>query len=268
MQNLKKSVVGAIEKASRDLLDAVNASDAERVARLWSDDGVLMPPHRERVEGRESIRSYFARLFSASRLRYQFTSSRAWFAPDTAWQQVDYTAEIVPIAGGHVRSDRGQGLHLFRRATTGSWLLAVDIWNSHQPFAVPGSSPRSMTLTVLPGRFAIHRGAPDMPAPPVDGEPLFLSISRTPNELSIVAAETITLDGFQSDGGWRCVQVLGPLAFGEVGILASLATTLAAAGVSIFAVSTYDTDYLLIKDSAFDRAADALKAAGHHIRAA
>ena len=123
-----------------------------------------------------------------------------------------------------------------------------------------------MTLTVLPGLFAIHRGAPDMTVPPVNGAPLFLSISRTPNELSVVAADTTILDGFERDAGWRCVQVLGPLAFGEVGILASLATTLAAAGVSIFSVSTYDTDYLLIKDSALDRAADALKAAGHHIR--
>ena len=63
--------------------------------------------------------------------------------------------------------------------------------------------------------------------------------------------------------GWRCLQVAGPLDFALTGVLASLAQPLAAAGVSIFAISTYDTDYLLVPDEALDASLAALRSAGH-----
>ena len=63
----------------------------------------------------------------------------------------------------------------------------------------------------------------------------------------------------------RCMKVIGPLSFSEIGILADLSTALAAAGVPIVAISTYDTDYLLIKDSVLSRAVEALVAAGHNV---
>ena len=66
--------------------------------------------------------------------------------------------------------------------------------------------------------------------------------------------------------GWRALAVAGPLDFGLTGILASLASPLAAAGVSIFAISTYDTDYVLVREQALAVAIDALRAAGHDVR--
>ena len=62
---------------------------------------------------------------------------------------------------------------------------------------------------------------------------------------------------------WRCLKVKGPLDFALTGILASLANPLARAGISIFAVSTFDTDYLLVKEGDLERAAEALSIAGH-----
>jgi hypothetical protein len=67
------------------------------------------------------------------------------------------------------------------------------------------------------------------------------------------------------EGGWRALKVAGPLDFELVGILASLAVPLARSGVSIFAVSTYNTDYVLVKASLLDRAARTLREHGHEI---
>ena len=255
----------AVESASNELVEAVNASDLERVVSLWTEDATLLPPHHPKVEGRESIRAYFGRLFSVMRLQFQFTSSRVWLAEGSAWQLVDYSAEVTPLAGGAVQSDRGKGLHVFRRQPSGSWLLALDIWNSDVAPAAMATPRRSLRLAVLPGSFAMNRAAPETPVPSVVGTLIFISITRTSEELAIAAPEEVVLDGFARDVGWRCMKVIGPLAFGEIGILADLSTALAAAGVPIAAISTYDTDYLLIKDSMLSRAVDALVAAGHRV---
>ena len=73
--------------------------------------------------------------------------------------------------------------------------------------------------------------------------------------------------GATVERGWRALGVLGPLDFGLTGILASIAAPLAAAGVSIFAISTYDTDYVLVRETALATAVDALRAAGHELSA-
>ena len=72
-------------------------------------------------------------------------------------------------------------------------------------------------------------------------------------------------EGYEVETEWNCVRVEGPLDFALIGILASLASQLAEAGVSIFAVSTYDTDYILIKTKDFPTAIDTLKKAGHRV---
>ncbi len=71
--------------------------------------------------------------------------------------------------------------------------------------------------------------------------------------------------GVKSERGWRCLKVRGPLDFGLTGILASLVTPLAEAGISVFAISTYDTDYLMVKQDTFETTISTLKSAGHHI---
>ena len=93
----------------------------------------------------------------------------------------------------------------------------------------------------------------------------FFSITRTPGELSVVAEHARIPSGMPADGGWCALQVEGPLPLSAVGILHSISGPLAGAGISIFAVSTHDTDYLLVKVEAMERAVRALSAAGHTV---
>jgi hypothetical protein len=124
---------------------------------------------------------------------------------------------------------------------------------------------RALRLEVVPGAFAVCRlGAQDPPPAWAEQGPV-ASITRTDAELSVVCAEEGVPAGVQAERGWRCLRVKGPLGFGMTGILASLASPLAGSGVSIFVVSTYDTDYLLVQDRDLDRAVFALERAGHSV---
>lgn len=93
----------------------------------------------------------------------------------------------------------------------------------------------------------------------------FTSITRTGNELSIVCEEKNIPGEVKCEKGWRCLKVLGPLDFALTGILASLASPLAEAGVSIFAISTFDTDYLLVKEDVLDKTKQVLSSKGHAV---
>ncbi len=119
-------------------------------------------------------------------------------------------------------------------------------------------------LRLLSDRFAVCRLAADDEIPQQLESSTFLSVTRTPTELSIVCSEAPDPPG-RVEPGWRCLVVDGTLEFDQVGILASLAQPLATSGVSIFVISTYDTDYLLVKEEKLEVALDALRAAGHHI---
>lgn len=119
-------------------------------------------------------------------------------------------------------------------------------------------------MRLLADRFAVCRLAPEDEVPAGLDNSTLLSITRTPSELSIVCRELPDLPG-RVEAGWRCLVVEGTLEFHQVGILASLAHPLAAAGVSIFVVSTYDTDYLLVKQYKLEMALAALTRAGHTI---
>jgi hypothetical protein len=90
-------------------------------------------------------------------------------------------------------------------------------------------------------------------------------VTRTPDELSIVCAAGAVPDGSRSERGWRALRVAGPLDFSLTGVLVSLLAPLADAAVPAFAVSTHDTDYLLVKEESLARAADALRRAGHRL---
>lgn len=122
-----------------------------------------------------------------------------------------------------------------------------------------------LTLILLPERFAVCRLAPDAPIPPLPLRASLVAMTLTAEELSLVLPETATPEGVKVEGGWRALRVAGVLDFSLTGVLASLAAPLAQAGVSIFAISTYDTDYLLIPESSLAVALDALRAAGHTI---
>jgi uncharacterized protein len=92
-----------------------------------------------------------------------------------------------------------------------------------------------------------------------------LSVTRTALELSLVCEETMVPESAHAEHNRRLLQIEGTLAFALTGVLASVAAPLAAAEISIFAVSTYDTDYLLISEKDLQRAMQVLEAAGHTI---
>lgn len=113
-----------------------------------------------------------------------------------------------------------------------------------------------MLLQELPGTYSVCRLGPDAPAPS-----RFFSVTRTAEELSVVCHKEDIPAGARADHGWRCFRVAGTLDFSLTGVLASLAAPLAEAGVSLFALSTFDTDYILVKDLPSARAA--LERLGH-----
>lgn len=122
-----------------------------------------------------------------------------------------------------------------------------------------------MRLTLLPGEFGIARLGPGEAVPEWATRGGFTSITRTADELSVVCAVQGIPARVLAARGWRCIRVLGRMDFSLTGVLESLARPLAAARVSIFAVSTYDTDYLLVQEHALGRAIECLRAAGHEI---
>lgn len=128
-------------------------------------------------------------------------------------------------------------------------------------------SPAALALALLPQTLAVCRLGPDAPLLPwATGGDLW-SVTRTPEELSLVCAASAVPEGVACEPGWRALKVAGPLDFALVGILLAVAAPLAAAGVSIFAVSTYDTDYVLVRGAQLERAVAALRAAGHTVAA-
>ncbi len=91
------------------------------------------------------------------------------------------------------------------------------------------------------------------------------SVTRTADELSIVCSAEAIPTGVRAERGWRCLAVAGRLDFSLTGVLASIAGPLTTAGVSIFSVSTYDTDYIFVRTQTLHTAIEHLRAAGHEI---
>jgi hypothetical protein len=122
-----------------------------------------------------------------------------------------------------------------------------------------------LLLSVLPDRLAICRLPADapVPAPPAVGG--LWSVTRTQYELSLVLSESEAPAEGRIEPGWRALKVAGPLDFSLTGILAALAGPLAEAGISLFAIATYDTDYVLVRDVDLERATAVLRAAGHRV---
>jgi hypothetical protein len=124
---------------------------------------------------------------------------------------------------------------------------------------------RYLELTLLSERFAISRLDAGSPIPPWAMQGPFFSVTRTGDELSVVTELSRVPPGVQSQPGWRVLKVHGPFVLTEIGVLAALAMPLAEAKISLFAVSTFDTDYLLIASETLLAAIAALERAGHTI---
>jgi uncharacterized protein len=121
-----------------------------------------------------------------------------------------------------------------------------------------------MNLKTHQERYAICRLNPDEPFPAwATGK--FVSLSRTEDELSVVCQEDTVPSNVKHERDWRVLQVEGPMDLSIVGVLASLTKPLAEAGINLFAISTFDTDYLLVKAEKYDAAKIALEQAGHSV---
>jgi hypothetical protein len=124
----------------------------------------------------------------------------------------------------------------------------------------------SLRLSVLEERFAVCRLGPRAEIPPWAGSESFFCVTRTPDELSIVCPEECVPAGITCERGWRAFKLEGPFDFGLVGVLASVVAPLAASEVGILALATYDTDYVLVRESQLDLAMAALRERGHEVR--
>jgi hypothetical protein len=161
------------------------------------------------------------------------------------------------------RPEHAAALEKTPEAVQARW--GARIWPGSRVFLPEKTVGQGLNLTVLPDRMSVCRLAPGAPLPDWAGGTL-TALTRTPDELSIVCAEQRVPDGVRAENGWRALKVAGPLDFGLTGVLAALAGPLAAAKISIFALSTFDTDYLLVKETALTAATQALRRAGHHIQ--
>lgn len=127
---------------------------------------------------------------------------------------------------------------------------------------------RRLAIDLRPEEYAVSRLDASEPVPPSLLEPAdgaLVSVTRTDAELSVVCPAALVPSTARSDGGWRVLTVRGPLAFTLTGIIAALSSELAAAGVALFSLSTFDTDHVLVKQTELDRAVAALRQAGHEI---
>ena len=122
---------------------------------------------------------------------------------------------------------------------------------------------RQLALTLEPWELAVSRLEPAAAVPAWATTGAFHAVVRTPGELSIVCDAAAVPAGVRAEKGWRCFTLHGPVPFDETGVLSALAVPLAEAGVGIFVVSTFDTDYLLVAGRNLDAARSALAAAGH-----
>ena len=121
-----------------------------------------------------------------------------------------------------------------------------------------------LRLTIIAGELAVWQLAADAPLPEIEHGAL-LSYTRTTDELSVVSALSQVPESARVEAGWRCLRVEGPLPFEMTGVLAALSAPLVAAAVPIFVISTFDTDYLLVKAVDLDRACLALRENGHYV---
>ena len=124
---------------------------------------------------------------------------------------------------------------------------------------------KTLSLTLLAERLAVCRLDPDSTVPDWIDRTAFYSVTRTEEELTVVCAEALVAKGTVSETGWRCFKVEGPLDFSEIGIIFSLTQPLAQNRVAVFVVSTFDTDYFMVKEKDLAKTIDVLTAAGHEI---
>jgi len=123
-----------------------------------------------------------------------------------------------------------------------------------------------LNLNILDGSFTIHRLSPNNEIPNQIYQGQLYSITKTDEEISVVCSSSVHLDSERSETGWSCIKVLGPLDFSLIGTLADISAVLAKAEISIFTISTFDTDYILLKSEKLQAAKKVLQQAEYTFR--
>ncbi len=126
---------------------------------------------------------------------------------------------------------------------------------------------RVLEFRLLPRSLSICRLPAAEPLPDWGERRGFYSLTRTDHELSLVCPSAWVAPGWRHSPGWRALELAGPLELEQVGILAQVAACLAGAGVSIFTLSTFDTDYILVREKSLEAALAALAARGYWVQA-
>jgi hypothetical protein len=124
---------------------------------------------------------------------------------------------------------------------------------------------KSLVLSVLKDSFVVCRLDSFSPIPDSILQSPFYSITKTADELSVVCPEEFFPPESPCERSWKCFKIHGPLDFVETGVISSMTMPLAAAGISVFAFSTYDTDYVMVKDVDIEKAIDTLVQSGHEV---
>ena len=127
------------------------------------------------------------------------------------------------------------------------------------------AAPRQLKFRLLPGPYAIVRLASNAPVPNWAPKGNFTSVTRTLDELSVVCATENLPADVLSPHRWICLKLEGPFPFSQTGVLLSFIEPLSSKGIPIFALSTYDTDYVLIQEEFVDASLNALHEAGHEL---
>lgn len=122
------------------------------------------------------------------------------------------------------------------------------------------------TLILEPGDYAVLKRDPTEAMPTWLPLASFWTVTRAADELSIVCRADVIPYDTPHDGGWSLLRLVGPFAFDQTGILLSVLAPLAGADIGIMAISTFNTDYVLVKQSRLIPAVDALRAAGHTVQ--
>lgn len=123
----------------------------------------------------------------------------------------------------------------------------------------------SQTLAVMEETFSIHSFDLDSTIPQAVYQCDVFFIAKTHDELSIVCPSTLELESNEQEHGWAALEMLGPLGFSMTGILSNISGVLAKAKISIFAISTFDTDYILVKQTCLAQAISELSQSGYKV---
>ena len=123
----------------------------------------------------------------------------------------------------------------------------------------------ALKLSLLEEKYGICSLPKDAPIPHWVSKESLVSITRTDKELTIVCKQDIIPSKLQSDLNWRCFKIDGSFDLSQIGVISSISSPLADAGISIYVISTYDTDYFLVKDDNLEKTISVLSNFGHSI---